>query len=116
MIANILNTLLGLWLSYVAIFMAGAGAQTPWAVALAAVAIVVLALVARRSDFAAWQSSTNIVIGVLLLVLTLVGRATSFPPLVSFWIDLWTGLTVASLALWAALYHPKQEVGQGHAP
>ncbi len=51
----------------------------------------------------------------LLLILTLIGWAVSFPPLVSFWIELWVGLTVASLALWAALYHPKQEAGQANA-
>lgn len=115
MIANILNTILGLWLSYVAIFTAGAGKGTSWAVVFGAVAIVALALVARLSDFSRWQSNTNAVLGTLLLILTLIGWAMSFPPLVSFWIELWVGLTVASLALWAALYHPKQEAHQANA-
>jgi hypothetical protein len=62
----------------------------------------------RRSDFSGWQSATNIVLGIVLLVITLINWSFSISPLVTFWINLWVGLTVASLALWAALYHPKE--------
>ena len=72
------------------------------------IAIVVLALIARRSDFSGWQSATNTVLGVVLLVVTLINWGVPVSPLVTFWINLWVGLTVASLALWAALYHPKE--------
>jgi hypothetical protein len=112
MIANVLNVLIGLWLSYVAIFGTPGGARGPWIVAAAGVAIVVLALIARRSDFSGWQSATNIALGVVLVIATLVDRAVAVSPLVAFWIDLWVGLTVASLALWAALYRPKEAAAE----
>jgi hypothetical protein len=107
MIANLLNFLIGLWVAYVAIFGMPASAPVPWLLAPVGIAIVVLALVARRSDFSGWQSATNTVLGIVLFVITLVERLVSISPLVTFWIDLWVGLTVASLTLWAALYHPK---------
>jgi hypothetical protein len=108
MIANVLNFLIGLGVSYVAIF-ATPGATAPWILAPVGVAIVVLALIARRSDFSGWQSATNTVLGAVLLVVTLINWGVPLSPLVTFWINLWVGLMVASLALWAALYHPKAE-------
>src|SRR5262249_24260651 len=55
------------------------------------------------------QSATNIVLGIVLLIITVINWAViPVSPLVTFWINLWVGLTVASLALWAALYHPKE--------
>ena len=109
MIANALNFLIGLAVSYVAIFGTPASAAVPWILAPVGIAIVVLALIARRSDFSGWQSATNIVLGIVLLVITVINWAViPVSPLVTFWINLWVGLTVASLALWAALYHPKE--------
>ena len=107
MIANLLNFLIGLWVVYVAIFGMPASAPVPWLLAPVGIAIVALALVARRSDFSGWQSTTNTVLGIVLVIDTLVERAVVMSPLVAFWVELWVGLTVASLALWAALYHPK---------
>jgi hypothetical protein len=107
MIANLVNFVIGLGVSYVAIF-GTASAPVPWILAPVGIAIVVLALIARRSDFSGWQSATNIVLGIVLLVITLINWSLSISPLVTFWINLWVGLTVASLALWAALYHPKE--------
>src|SRR6516162_1602212 len=107
MIANVLNFLIGLGVSYFAIF-ATPSATVPWILPVG-VAIVVLALIARRSDFSGWQSATNIVLGIVLLVISVINWAViPVSPLVTFWINLWVGLTVASLALWAALYHPKE--------
>ena len=111
MIANVLNFLIGLGVSYVAIF-ATPGVTAPWILAPVGVAIVVLALIARPSDFSGWQSATNIFLGVVLLVVTLINWGVPLSPLVTFWINLWVGLTVASLALWAALYHPKVDAPQ----
>ena len=108
MIANVLNFLIGLGVSYVSIFGTPASAPVPWILAPVGIAIVVLALIARRSDFSGWQSATNTVLGIVLLVITLINWGVPLSPLVTFWINLWVGLTVASLALWAALYHPKE--------
>jgi hypothetical protein len=107
MIANVLNFLIGLGVSYVAIFGTPASVMAPWILAPVGAAIVVLALIARPSDFSGWQSATNTVLGAVLLVVTLINWGVPLSPLVTFWINLWVGLTVASLALWAALYHPK---------
>ena len=112
MIANVLNFLIGLGVSYVAIFGTPASAPMSWILAPVGIAIVVLALIARRSDFSGWQSATNTVLGTVLLVVTLINWGVPLSPLVTFWIDLWVGLTVASLALWAALYHPKEGAAQ----
>jgi len=46
------------------------------------------------------------------VVVTLINWGVPLSPLVTFWINLWVGLTVASLALWAALYHPKEGAAQ----
>jgi hypothetical protein len=108
MIANILNFLIGLWVSYFAVFATPANVPGPWLHAALGIAIVVLAFIARRSDFSGWQSATNAVLGVVLVLNTVLEQAVGVSPLVTFWIDLWVGLTVSSLALWAALYHPKQ--------
>lgn len=111
MIANALNFLIGLAVTYVAIFGMPATLRGPWILIAAGIAMVVLALIARRSDYSGWQSTTNIVLAIILIVVTLVGSATPISPLVMFWIELWVGLTVASLALWATLYHPKEGAG-----
>ncbi len=107
MIANLLNFLLGLYVTYVAIF--GLPASTPsWILAPLGIVIVVLALIARRSDFSGWQSATNSVLGIALVIDTLIDQVIPMSALAVFWIELWVGLTVASLALWAALYHPAE--------
>lgn len=109
MIANILNFLIGIVITYVAILGTPAGAPAAWILVPAGIAVVVLAAIARRSDFSGWQSATNITLGIVLVVFTLIGRMVFVSPLFAFWIDMWVGLTVASLALWAALYHPQQD-------
>lgn len=108
MIANVLNFLIGLGVSYVAIFGMPSTMRSPWLIAAVGVVIVLLGQIARRSDYSGWQSATNTVLGVVLFIVTLAERLMSISPLVTFWIDLWVGLTVASLALWAILYHPKE--------
>ena len=112
MIANVLNFLIGLGVSYVAIFDTPANAPMRWILAPVGIVIVMLALIARRSDFSGWQSATNTVLGLVLVVITLINWAVTLSPLVTFWINLWVGLTVASLALWAALYHPKEKAAE----
>lgn len=109
MIANLVNVVIGLWLSYVAIFFGPAGLVGRWSLFAAALAIVALAIIARRRDYSRWQSSTNIVLGVLLLVLASTNLTVALPALVLFWIELWIGLAVAVIALWAALYRPERE-------
>lgn len=111
MLANLLAAAVGLWLSYAAIFEAGAGRHQGWPIVAAAAAIVALALVARRGDGRSWQSATDAALGLVLLLVALFNLGVAVMPLVMFWIELWIGLAVASFALWAVLYHPAREAG-----
>ena len=107
MIANLLNTLLGLWLVYVAVLDPEWAAAGDWKLPLAGVLVLALALWARASDHRKWQSSGDLALGVLLLVLAGFHWNASAPPLVMFWGLFWTGILVAIFALWAALYRPR---------
>jgi hypothetical protein len=50
--------------------------------------------------------SSNIVLAAMLLVLAVLRLAIGVAPLVSFWIILLTGITVAITAMWSMLYRP----------
>jgi len=106
MIGNLLNILVGLWLAYSAIFANPAGAMNNVALAAAAVAVIVLAVWARQTDSLGWHSGTNIVLAAMLLVLAVLRLEIGVAPLVSFWIILLTGITVAITAMWSMLYRP----------
>jgi len=109
MTANLLNTLVGLWLAHTAIFPnALLGMSRDRLVLIAAVATIVLALWARRSDVSTWQSNTAVVTGVLLVILTVADQVTSISDVLMFWSLLWAGLVSATVSLWAALYRPPQ--------
>jgi hypothetical protein len=107
-IANIANALIGLWLAYVSVFGMAAPLHKPWAFALAGLTIAGLAQIASRRGYPGWQSATNFVVGLVLFVMALAGWAIPISPLVIFWISLWAGLIVSSLALWAVLYRLEQ--------
>ena len=108
MIANFLNTLLGLWLAYAAIFPDTLGKGHDRVVLIAAIGTVMLALWARRSDASAWQSTTTIVAGVLLAFLEMANQLMHVSDVLMFWSILWAGLISATVSLWAALYRPSQ--------
>jgi len=107
MIGNLLNVLVGLWLAYSAIFANPAGAMDNVVLAAAAVAIIVLAGWARRTDPLAWQSGTNIVLGASLLAMAVVRWVIGVAPLVSFWIILLAGIAVGIMAMWSLIYRPQ---------
>jgi len=105
MIANLLNTLTGLWLAYAAIFPApGTGRER--LILGAAGATIVLALWARRTDASPWQSTTSIAVGAFLALLMILHQIIAIPEVLLFWCVLWAGLVPAVLSLWAALYRP----------
>lgn len=106
MIADLLNTLVGLWLAYAAIFPQAVGTGGNRAVLVGAVLTIMLALWARRSDFSPWQSSTAIAAGALLAILMIVDQIVHVPDVLAFWSILWAGLVSATVSLWAALYRP----------
>jgi hypothetical protein len=108
MIANLLNTLVGLWLAHAAIFPDTVGKGHDRVVLIAAVGTIMLALWARRSDASAWQSTTTIVAGVFLASLEMANQLTSVSDVLMFWGIFWVGLISATVSLWAALYRPSQ--------
>ena len=107
MIGNLLNVLVGLWLAYSAIFSNPAGAMNNAVLAAAAIAAVVFAAWARQTDRMGWPSATNIVLGMVLLVVAVARWVIGVAPLVSFWIILLVGIAVAIAAMWSMLYRPE---------
>jgi hypothetical protein len=110
MIANGLNVLLGLWLIYIAVLDPAFVEKAPWRLAAMAVVVIVLAVAARPGDTLKWVSTTNVVVGVVMLVLAALRYAAAAPDLLMFWGVFWAGTLVAVLALWAALYRPRAAV------
>jgi hypothetical protein len=106
MIGNLLNILLGLWLAYSAIFANPAGDMNIAALAVGGAAVVAFAAWARRTDPMRWSSGTNLVLGAVLLLVAAVRWAVGAPPLLSFWIILLAGITIATVAMWSMLYRP----------
>ena len=107
MVGNLLNVLVGLWLAYSAIFSNPAGAMNNAVLAAAAIAAVVFAVWARQTDRMRWPSATNIILGMVLLVVAVVRWVIGVAPLVSFWIILLVGIAVAIAAMWSMLYRPE---------
>jgi hypothetical protein len=114
MIANLATILIGLWLAYRAIFSLPAGDVNQMELAAAGVALILLALWARRTDSMSWHSGTNIVLAVIILLLTAAHRMVGVDPLVSFWMILLIGITAAITAMWAIVYGP--EIDQAAGP
>ena len=83
-----------------------------------AVAVIAFAVWARQTDFLGWQSGTNIVLAVVLLVLAPLRWLIGVAPLVSFWIILPVGITIAIAAMWSMLYRPEtaQPRAAGNTP
>jgi hypothetical protein len=106
MIANFATILIGLWLAYRVIFSIPAGEMNQTEMIVAGVAVILLALWARRSDFMGWYSATSIILGLIILVLAALHRTVGVEPLVSFWMILLIAITVAIVAMWSILYRP----------
>ena len=106
-VANILNTLLGLGMVYIAILDLGVLAGKIWPMAVLAVVVFVLALFSRRHDVETWQSSTTMVVSVGLLGLALVLHQPW--QYFTFWGLFWVGILVSTLALWGAIQGPLED-------
>jgi hypothetical protein len=105
MIANLINTVLGLALVWAAVLEPDL-LHSPWVLIVGAVVIFVLEIWARLSDHHPWQSTTNMVLAVCLLAVGLLKLVGASDPLVQFWGVFWIGTAVSIVALWAALYRP----------
>ena len=104
MIANLLNTLLGIALVYCAVLSPGVLAGNAWGMFVAGAAVIVLALWARTADAIRWFNTTNVVLGTVLLILGALRATTELHPLLVFWSLFWVGSIVSVFALWSALY------------
>lgn len=104
MIPNLVNTLLGLGLVYVAILQPELSRGRPLLLVAAGTIMLVAAWLARGSDHHPWQNNTNMLLALLLVVFAIL-RVERFA-LASFWSLFWIGTIVAVLALWALLYRP----------
>ena len=113
MIANFVTILIGLWLAYRAIFSLPAGDVNQTELVVAGVALILLALWARRTDLMRWYSGTNIVLAVIILLLAAVHRVVGVDPLVSFWMILLIGIAAAIAATWSILYRPDSAQAAG---
>ena len=107
MIANFATVLIGLWLVYRTIFSIPAGDVSQIELTAAGIAVILLSLWARRTDFMSWHSGTNIVLAAIVLLLAAARRVVEVDPQASFWIILLIGITVAVTAMWSILYRPK---------
>jgi hypothetical protein len=113
MIANIAMILIGLWLVYRAIFSIPIGDMSQIELMGAGAAVILLALWARRTDFMSWHSWTNIVLAALVLLLVVAHQLVGVDPLVSFWMVLLIGISVAISAMWSILYRPNAAEAAG---
>jgi hypothetical protein len=107
MIANFATVLIGLWLAYRAIFSISAGNMSQIELMAAGVVLILLALWARRTDPMNWHSWTNIVLAAIVLLMAATHRVVGMAPLVSFWMILLIGITVAIVAMWATMCRPE---------
>ncbi len=104
MIPNLLNVLIGIAIAAWAVLTIDDEATQLWSPLASGVAIFLLALWARQSDVQRWQSSTNMVHGVVMLGVVIMTWGGMFSPIATFWGVFWIGMIVAILALWAVLY------------
>lgn len=108
MVPNLINAIIGIWLVYLAVLNPALIHEGRKTVYIAGIAVLVLGVWARGSDYVKWYSSTNIVLGVILL-LTAGLQLVLWSEAITFWMVFWAGLTVAIISLWAALYRPQAE-------
>jgi hypothetical protein len=106
MVANLINTLIGLAMVYAAVLDPRLVAPGTVTLFFLGVVILGLSMWARATDSAGWFSHTNLVVGVGVLVLAGLQQMNLTEPLMNFWGVFWCGLIVSVVALWAALYRP----------
>jgi hypothetical protein len=105
MIANLLNTLIGIALVYCAVLSPSTLAGNAWGMLVAGAAVIVLALWARTTDAIKWFNTTNVILGAALVALGAMRVAIELHPLLMFWSVFWVGSIVAVFSLWPALYN-----------
>jgi len=108
MIPNLINTVIGIWLVYLAILNPALLGEGGKRIYISGIVVLVLGVWARGSDYVKWYSGTNIVLGIILL-LTAALQLVLWSEAITFWTVFWVGITVAVISLWAVLYRPNPE-------
>jgi hypothetical protein len=114
--ASLLNTLLGLWLVYAAVLDPAALHNRAWPLAASAAALLVLGFWAYRADYLKWPGISDVVVGLLLLVL-LLSRAFGTSDVLVFWVVFWSGCIAGVVSLWSVFYRsgPPSEASETSA-
>jgi hypothetical protein len=105
MIGNLGNTLLGIWVTAVAVLNPDLFLRRGWLVAFSGLVAIGAAALAGREGSMRWSVRTSMGAGLALLALG-VGRPLVSSELFAFWIELWAGVLLSVVALWGALYRP----------
>jgi hypothetical protein len=109
MLANIANTVVGIWLVYTAVLNPTLMAGSFRILAIVAgVVIVILSVVARRTDYHVWHSNVTSFFGIALILIGAWNLVSPLAPIVNYWFAFWIGVLTAFVALWAALYRPQR--------
>ena len=107
MLANIANTILGIWLVYTAVLNSSLmGTPFRYVAVIAGIVIIVLSLVARRTDYHPWHSNVTMTLGLSLIIVGIWNFASPLALVVNYWFTFWVGVLVAFIALWAGVYRP----------
>jgi hypothetical protein len=106
MIPNVIAVVIGLVLSYEAIFSRTQDGVSNVTLAISGGAVVVLAILARWSRTMVWQSTVNVVLGALLLLYAGARWYFGADTLETFWTALLSGIVISIGALWSVLYRP----------
>jgi hypothetical protein len=109
MIPNLVAVLIGLALSYEAIFSPPQTGVSNATIAICGGAVAALAILARWSRPMAWQSTLNVFLGALLLLYAGVRSYFGADNLETFWTALLSGIVISIGALWSVLYRPSPE-------
>ncbi len=104
MAASLLNTLLGLWLVYAAVLDPAVLHNRASLLAASAAALLVLGFWAYRVDYLKWPGITDVVVGLLLLLVLLLSRAFGTSDVLVFWVVFWSGCIAGVVSLWSVFY------------
>jgi len=103
MIPSLLEGLLGLWLVWVAVLDPALVDSHSWVIALSAIALLLLGLAAFRTDYLKWPAVTDVVVGLVLLILYF-GTSIVSSGTLTFWMLFWSGCIAGIVSLWSVFY------------
>ena len=108
MVPSLLEGLLGLWLVWVAVLDPLLVDSHPWVIALSATLLVLLGLTAYRIDYLKWPAVTDVVLGIVLLILYF-GTSIVSSGTFTFWMLFWSGCIAGIVSLWSVFYRHASE-------